>query len=90
MRSEYSSVTPAKSQHCIRDRLRESSYVVEDRVVDTRSYPLREVAVQVFGQQKIAESAILRVQEVHALYLFENHVLVFRAELCAAVGQQQL
>ena len=65
-------------------------HVVEDGVIDAFANPLRQIAVELLGQKEIREPAIFRVEQVHILHGLVDHVVVFRLQLRAAVGEQQL
>ena len=59
-------------------------------VVDAFPNPLREIAVELLGQEEIGETAVLRVEQVHILHGLVDHIVVFRLQLRAAVGEQEL
>ena len=91
IRSAYCSLfTPWKSKHCSAGEREAVFHVVEDGVIDAVADPFRQIAVELLGQEEIGEPAVLRVEQVHILHGLVDHVIVFRLQLRAAVGEQEL
>ena len=83
-------LTPWKSKHWSREKREAVFDVVEDGVIDAFANPLGEITVELLRQEEIRQSAVLRVEQVHIPHGLVDHVVVFRLQLRAAVGQQQL
>ena len=84
-------VVHALEVEALEARQREAVFhVVEDGVVDALANPLRQIAVELLGQEEIGQPAVLRVEQVHILHGLVDHIVVFRLQLRAAVGQQEL
>ena len=84
-------VVDALEVEALQARQREAVFhVVEDGAVDASPNPFREIAVELLGQKEIGEAAVLRVEQVHILHGLVDHIVVFRLQLRAAVGEQQL
>jgi hypothetical protein len=62
--------------------------VVENPAVNSGSHPFREIAVELFGQEQVPQTAVLWVEQVHVLHAFVNHLVVFGLERRTAIGEQ--
>ena len=84
-------VVHALEVEALKAREREAVFdVVEDGVVNALANPLREITVELLRQEEIGEAAVLRVEQVHILHGLVDHVVVFRLQLRAAIGEQEL
>ena len=84
-------IVHALEVEALQARERETVFdVVKDGVIDAFPNPLRQIAVEFLRQKQIGQAAVLRIEQVHILHGLVDHIIVFRLQLCAAVGEQKL